>query len=64
MSKVNERELNNNALSRNSTWATTRKDYYTELNALAYGKIGKLSSYSAWFTASQTFKNDYSYLIR
>lgn len=64
MSKVNERELNNSRLSRSSSWATTRRNYYNKLNALAYNKSGRLRNYSALLDAAEKFSDDYDDLIR
>jgi hypothetical protein len=62
MSKVNERELNSTTLARNSTRASTWRNYYNKLNALAYNKTGRLRNYSAWVDAANEFTNDYTSL--
>jgi hypothetical protein len=60
MSKLNERELNNSILARSSTWASTRRNYYNKLNALAYNKTGRLRNYSALLDAANDFTDDYN----
>jgi hypothetical protein len=64
MAKVNERELNNATLARSSIWATTRRNYYNKLNALAYNKSGRLRTYSALLDAADDFADDYHALVR
>lgn len=62
MSSINEWELNSNTLSRSSSWATTWRNYYTKLNALAYNKSGRLSSYSRFLDVKADFDNEYNRL--
>jgi hypothetical protein len=64
MSKVNERELNNTVLARSSSWATTRRNYYNKLNALAYNKTGRLRTYSLFLDAADNFASAYNNLVR
>jgi hypothetical protein len=64
MSKVNARELNSTTLARSASRASTWRNYYNKLNALAYNKSGRLRNYSAWVDAANEFTDDYNNLVR